>query len=522
MHLRVQALNKLHAIERGRRDTAFFATYWLGLDLNPFQVRLFEVIDQGDYSKLMEVVVDCGNRSGKTVALAIIHIKFAFYKIGITAGEGFEDFGYRTFDMSPVSRQAKECLLYIEQILTGMFSWEVGGVRKSNRDRLRLRNFFEARNENLGEIRFSNHSKAYAISTGHDQAAGVQGLSGGLITYDECVQGHHLRTELDGNIYPRLGDYGKLFMLVATPSEEAPSQQFYYHLVREAKRGKNGVKFVDGKYTENIFIPEAQRKDFVERLMAKNPEKAKQVLDGAFVVTGGTMLEPEVIEQMWKGEKPTYPIDGNTYVIAGDWGVSDQGDETVFLVFDVTELEEHVPNGKARIVNAFAKQGGDPWELMSTYERIVTDYNQATNIMDTASLGGTLLKKMLAKLKPIAFNAHVNSGRVKQEALTYMQLAMTRDRRLVRIGDTITESNPDFGIVRSYYLPMLEEQLSSYKADDSKLKQDWVSAFYIGLWYIYRRYFKVAEKQSSYKLHLFRSTALEEAKGLGHKDYVRP
>ncbi len=522
MHLRVQALNKLSAIDRGRRDTAFFATYWLGLDLNPFQKRLFREVDAGDYTKLQEVVVDCGNRTGKTVALAILHIKFAFYKIGIIAGEGFEDFGYRTFDMSPVSRQAKECLLYIEQILTGTFSWEIDGVRKSNRERLRLRNFFDSKNDNLGEIRYTNKSKTYAISTGHDQGAGVQGLTAGFISYDECVQSHNLRTELDGNIYPRLGDYGKLFMLVATPSEEAPSQQYYYHVVREAKRGKNGVKFIDGKYTENVFIPEAQRKDFIAKLIAKNPEKAKQVIEGAFVTTGGTMLEPEVIEQMWVGDKPTYPIEGNTYVVSGDWGLSDQGDETVFLVWDVTELEEGSPNAKAKIVNAFAKTGGDPWELMATYERVVTQYNDAVNAMDTASLGGTLLKKMLAKLKPVAFNAHVNSGRVKMEALTYMQLAMTKERRLIRMGDEVKEANVDFGMVRSYYLPMLEEQLSSYKADDNGLKQDWVSAFYIGLWYIYRRYVKVAEKKGSYKLNLFKSNALAQAKQLGHKDYVRP
>src|SRR5579884_1766983 len=132
-------LSQMKSMRMGRADPLFFANYWLGLKLNPFQERLLTAVRDALYGgkykpeDLIQMLLDAGNRTGKTVALAIIHIYFAFYKIGISFGPGYEDFKYRTFDISPVSRQAKECLRYIEDILKGMFTWEEdGGKRISN------------------------------------------------------------------------------------------------------------------------------------------------------------------------------------------------------------------------------------------------------------------------------------------------------------------------------------------------------------------------------------------------------
>ena len=50
----------------------------------------------------------------------------------------------------------------------------------------------------------------------------------------------------------------------------------------------------------------------------------------------------------------------------------------------------------------------------------------------------------------------------------------------------------------------LEEQLAMYKADDIKLTQDFVSAFYMGIWWLYKRFFHNMEKKKTFELHLFR------------------
>jgi len=497
LHERIRTINYLKALRKGRNDIKFFAEFFLGIKTNLFQARIYDSIKDGIISdETIELLVKAGNRSGKTVALSIIHIWAAFYKMGLPGGEGFETFEYRTLDLSPKSRQAKQCLLYIEQILDGRMSWMEGSTRKSNANTLRLTNFFVSRNEQMGEIRYKNGSKTYAVGTGSDQAQSIQGLSFGIITYDECVLSHHLRDELVGNIYSRLGDYGFLLMLVSTPNDKGKSQQYFYHLIRACKAGENSYRLVQGSYDDNTFIEETQRIKHRKRIEENDPELAAQVLEGAFVSTGGRMLEVEVIDRLFQWDedktrkKIVPPQDGHDYLISVDWGIADQGDPTVILVFDYTMMPW-------RVVNFYFKRGGDPWELMATLERVRIEYNCAKVIMDTASLGGALLKKMLKRLKPMSFNAHSNGGRMKRDAQTYMQLAMTKGRNAMKDkkGETV-ENNPNYGVIRSIYLPLLEEQLSIYQADDERLEQDWVATFYQGVYWLYKRFFAKKEKKS--------------------------
>lgn len=496
---RAALLNHLRAVERGRRDTEFFASYFLGLETNHFQRRLYQAIDgKMNAGEMAELLVKAGNRSGKTLGLAVIHIKFAFYKTGISPGPGFDRAAYNTFDVSPVSRQAKQCAEYVRQILDGRLAWEKDGKRVSNQDGLRLKDFVESFNESAGILRYVNGSRSYFIGVGGDQAASIQGLSAGIITYDECVLSHHLRDELTGNLYSRLGDYGRVLMLVSTPNEEGPSQQFFFTLYRGAKKGTNGFLLVEGNFNENTFIDDKQRAQHIARVTGSDPTKAKQVLAGDFVTTGGRMFENEVIERLWNGKKePTQPDDTKDYLISIDWGVADAGDETVMLVWDITQMPWV-------IVNAYCKQGGSPYELEAVARAMYEHYNRAIVVMDTASMGGVMFKKMLKDIRPVEFNAQVDGGKVKSQALSYMILSLTRGRKVVTLGDEVQETNPNWGLIRSYYLPKLEDQLAIYRADDEKLKQDWVSAFYIGNWYLYKRYFKNPEKKKSFELNLFR------------------
>lgn len=494
----------MKAIRKGLYSLCFFAEYWLGIKVNPFQQRLFEMISSclwgGEYSKedLIELLVDAGNRTGKTVALAILHIYFAYYKIGATYGPGYDDFKYRTFDISPHSRQAKECLKYIKDILEGRLTWQVDGRRYSNSASLKLTNFYEGQNENLGELRYTNRSVTYAFSTGEDMGAGFAGLPAGLVTYDECVLSHHLEDELDANVYSRLGDYGKLVALVSTPNEEGHSQQYFYHLISQADNLENNYKVVHGSFMENIFISEEKRESHAKTLMDRDPVMARQILFGEFVTTGGVMFETQVIERIWdRGSLFADPVPEHKYVIAIDWGVADKGDETVMLVFDLDALP-------FRIARVYSKQGADPYELVATATLMAQEYNDAEVIMDTGSMGGKMFKKMLKQLKTHDFEA-AGSKNVKGDALMFTQVMLTKDRKK-RIGadGKIYEDNPNFGWIRAPYISKLAAQLSTYRIEDAKLKQDWVSALYIGCHYIWKRFGDQVKSQRSFRFSPFR------------------
>lgn len=497
-------LNQVKSIDTGLKDSCFFARYWLGIDLNPFQERVLKQIDGamwgGEYNKvdLIETIMHAGNRTGKTVLLSIIHIKFAYYKIGIQPGPGYDEFKYRTFGISPISRQAKECLKYIEDILEGRFTWTKDGVRYSNRYRIKLKNFFEGKNENIGELRYSNRSVTYAFSTGADMGTGFQGLPAGIVTYDECVLSHHLEDELDSNVYSRLGDYGKLMMLIATPNEEGKSQQYFHHLITEAKNGSNNFLVMGGSYMENVFIDVDKRESHKQTLLDRDPIMARQILYGDFVSTGGTVFDTPVIERLWNGSKVgKEPQNGHQYMISVDWGMAEGGDETVFLVWDITVLP-------VEIVWAYGKKGGDPYELMGILRSLILDYNNAVMIMDTGALGGTIMKKLLKDTKPISFDAG-GVGDAKANAITYAKILMTKNRkkRMIEAGVEADEEK-NFGWIRSFYLAKLANQLATYKIDDKTLKQDWVSAFYIGASYIWKIFGDKQHQQKSYHMNPFR------------------
>jgi len=457
-------LNKV-LLALGEEDPIFFAEYFLGLHLNPFQKRFLLTLVK--YNQILSVTA---NQVGKTVAIAIAHIWWNFYKKGFSGNpELIEKAHFETLNISPISRQSKEAFRDIEEILNSNFSWEEGGERYINDCKIKW--FWEAKNENLGRIDFSNNSSCYCLSTSEDKGAGFAGKQFALISYDECVQSLHLREELPARIFSRTAKYSGTIILNATPDELAKSQQFWYHLYTDAKRGEGEWNLVEGLYDENIFIPEKKREEYKERLRKLDPIKYKQVVLGEFIASAERMFTSEMVEGLWNGkDKPTSVILDRDYVIIIDWGIAESGDETVILVADVTEFEN-----QAEIVYAYSKQGGDPVELMAMASYLNLEFNSAPIVMDTTEMGGIIFKKMLERCKPISFG----QGN-KPDALFYLQVRLRNNIR----KDLTNSEKSAMGKLRSYYLPKLEEQLSSYKLDDKKIKQDWVMVLAMLCWYV--------------------------------------
>ena len=228
-------------LSTGEEDPIFFAEYFLGVHLNPFQKRgLLSLCKRkpGFLDRFIKQILwVTANQVGKTVALAISHIWFNFYKKGFSGDPDLiEQARYETLNISPVSRQATEAFRYVEEILHSQFSWEENGKRYINQCRIGW--FWAGKNENLGRIDFANNSSFWCLSTGADQAAGLAGKQFGYISYDECVQSHHLEDEMGARIFSRTAKYSGWIVLVATPDEMGKSQQYWYHLYTAAKREK--------------------------------------------------------------------------------------------------------------------------------------------------------------------------------------------------------------------------------------------------------------------------------------------
>lgn len=479
-------IEQAEAYELGKYDIEFFAKYWLGIDLNEFQSRVL----RDTFGRPNNLIV-AGNRSGKTVLIAILHIWHGFYKFGLAVDYHTADTRtYNTFNISPVSRQAKQVGKYVEKIVTGNFAWEKDGKFYSNVATedgrgIKIKNFFLSKNENLGEMKFSNGWVFYSVSTHQNESVAIQGLPAGYISYDECIESKRLESDIMGQV-SRLGDYGVRHDLVTAfhPTELFNSSQYVFHMYVESKRlqdqGKVGDWYLStGTYDENDFISEEQKIKHKARVRATAGEQYDAIISG-MPTTGKTkMYDMEIVEHIWNGfQTPTLPQKEHKYLISVDWGLSDGGDETVFLIFDYTPLPW-------QIVNAISVQGGDPWVLMSKLRDLQREYNDADVVMDTNSLGGVVFKKMLADIRPKKFDSH---GTEKADALSNLKLVLTFGRKRDTINGEIVDKNPDYGLIRSYYLPKLGEQLAQYQLKDDKLQTDWVSALYQGAHILWKRY----------------------------------
>lgn len=468
---------------QGERDPIFFAEFFLGIKLNAFQQRaLLSLINH------KQIIWVTANQVGKTVTIAISQVWFNFYKRGFDGDPAKIDRArYETLNISPVARQSKEALRYVEEILASQFSWEVDGERYLNECKIGW--FWKGVNKNVGKVYFSNNSIMWCLSTSSDQGAGLAGKQFAYISYDECVQSLHLEDELSARIFSRTAKYSGWVLLVSTPDDLGKSQQYWYHLYTAAKdiHGDKQWFLVEGLYFENIFIPRHKRIEYMKRLKKLSPQRYLQVIKGSFLASSDRMFTPEIVEGLWNGLKePIGVIDGHLYVLVIDWGVADSGDETVMVIADITDIDNVV------IVKAYRKQGGDPVELVAMANYLAMDFNDAAVVLDVAEMGGVIFKKMMKQFHPIGF-----TGNEKADALMFLKLRLQDN-----IRKDLTETRKSvIGTLKSYYLPKLERQLSSYKIEDHGIKQDWVMVAAMLAWYLER--YKKINKTKSFSLSNF-------------------
>ena len=500
-------LELLKAEKRGRESIIYFSEEILGVPLNNYQKKWLSRTTT-PRNKWLEVFGDTiadikgflfgsnissiGNQSGKTVGIAIKHIWFNKYKVGMELTEQLiTSAHYATLNISPHSRQTKACYQHVKDILSEQFIIDEDGKKRLNKLSPLMKDFIAGDNVNLGEIRFSNKSVMYSVSTGQDQASSLAGAQFGYISYDECSQSLHLKEELGAKILSRLIKYGCCLDLIATPEVDSPSHQYYLHIVRMGMRGLEGWWALTGMgMDDNKFIPAEQRERAKASLLATDKKRYRQVVKGEFITSGKRFFDSSEIENLWKLKGKVNCINGRLYLIIADWGMADTGDKSVFMVLDYTD---YAKNGIIEVVNHESIQGGSPqmqfsllrtlYEQYTWYDEDGTTAHLPIFVMDAEALGGVVIKKLLVALRPKAFDVD------KDVALIELKGVMSKGRDYVEseVDGAIIENNPDYGGLRSYYIEELNEQLGTYHIEDKKLETDFVMALMMGVAHIVKK-----------------------------------
>lgn len=499
---------------RCRDDVVLFFNEMLGLPTNEFQENFLRhsTTPRKDWlEKFGTQVEDIGgltfgkniafpsNQIGKTVMIAGKHLWMCYYKHGMVLDDKLiQSAHYQSLNISPTSRQTRACFQYVRDILNEQFLiYNPDGKTITNKLHPLMKDFLVGENNTLGELRFRNKSVFYTVPTGHDQASSLAGGQFGYISYDECAQSLHLEAEIGAKIMSRLIRYGVGLDLISTPETDSPSHQYYLHIVKLGQRGEKGWWSLGGHLDQNIYIRAEQREMAKAELLATDKNKYRQVVKGEFVSSGSKFFDTMEIENMWQLKNKTTCIPGRKYICISDWGMSDTGDESVHYLLDYTD---YLTGGKIKLVNHEEMKGGSPHMQFALVRSLYESYSYANEgedfytkpiyVMDANALGGVTIKKLLAVLNPKGFEI------AKDEALLITKKAMSEGRSFYEseVDATIIEHNPNYGIIASYYIEKLSDQLGLYHIEDKKLTQDHVMTFMMGIAYIVKKIPRVGKR----------------------------
>jgi len=492
---------------RGRKDICVFAEEILGMPLNDFQRKFLTrtTTPRAEWSQIFgdENIEEIGgmlfgkniafpsNQVGKTVMIAIKHIWMNYYKIGLDLDDTLIDKTYyATLNLSPHSRQVKQCFAYVKEILEERFVIDEEGKKRLNKLSPLSKDFMVGDNVNLGEIRFANKSIFYSVPTGQDQASSLAGGQFGYISYDECSQSLHLQNELGAKVLSRLIKYGVGLDLISTPEVDCASHQFYFHICKLGLAGKEGWWALNATLDDNKFIPSGQRTKIKNELFATDKQKYRQVVFGEFISGGKRFFESAEVDNLWRLSSKIACRNGRQYLLVSDWGMADTGDPSVFMILDYTEYAEF---GKIYLVNHERVKGGSPFQQFALLRTLYDAYtwyeddgitaHKPKFLMDAGALGGVVIKKMLIQLSPKGFDTE------KDEALFILRREMSagRSSHESEVDGAIIEENLDYGNIRSYYIDELNTQLGNYHLEDKKLEQDFVMCLMMGVSFIIKK-----------------------------------
>lgn len=486
--------------------------FQIGIEMEKWKTKEdFKDLCEKNPEMLKNILVP-SNRWGKTLCTTIKHLYYLFYKIGVHGSpEQRASTRCGTLNLSPHSNQCQAGYDYILDILYSKFTYSITIQKEdgtdtfeSHRNECRIPDFITGSNSQKRLISFRNGTTYRAIPTGEDQASSLAGTRYLYISYDECAQSLHLKGELPAKIMSRLIDFGGPLDLVSTPEVDKPSHQYFHHIAKLGIEMKEGWFTLVGKLPDNIFLRAAEVNSICDAIKSTDPAKYRQVKYGEFVTTGKKMFDNMIIERLWDGFIPEPVHVGHKYLISADWGFSDTGDPTVFYVIDYTEaLDERIPKHlrKYHVVFREAIRGGSPVAVLTRAKIIQREWNGGIFIHDSSSMGGVIIKKMLREMNMTNIQDFSASGD-KMDMLFTLINAMSESRKTDTDKEgKITDLNPDFGRLRSYYIPELEEQMGNYQYNpakgvtDKRIEQDEVMSLGQGIWYLDRKVFKMKLKQ---------------------------
>lgn len=462
----------------GRADIEFFASRWLNINGNPGQVQWWRACAERDDSgwrpKYLTTVVSAGNRAGKTLAMAVVCLHHAFYKLGIKKTDGTPEDATRWIT-SPYEwyhigiQQETAELVYRElvQILDGIHPAQKGKGCPIVKEIGAVATFDK---KYRGEYPWIKIHPAFGganihFRTTQDKAKALLGKDMHGISFDEAAFEPYLDLIYQEVLNLRRLSTGGPLHFIGTPTE---GQNFYADLW-ERGNPENPLRddqFMSFRLSTRDNVGYGLSTDTFDAILRQQDAYLiPQNIDGYFIEAREAFFSSEAIERCFYGniDDETAPLFGHRYVQGVDPGIA--ADSTWSIVLDYTD--------RVRVRGVRARRRGGKQTIQAVVNMVREShllYNDkrsfCTTVVDSTGLGGRLFQQEFSVIRPIRGTDFGGTKSKKLELLNDLKAMLDKGHLVF----------PKSGVWLE-----LRKQLLAYKLNDKKLETDAVMALAIAV-----------------------------------------
>ena len=465
-------------LAKGRGDIEFFAKRWLGIDGNPGQVGWWKACaerdDTGYRPRYITTVVSAGNRAGKTLAMAVVCLHHALYKLGlpnpvagdIESSKRWLDAPYEWYHVGIQQETAELVFREIETILAGSHPAQKGRGCAIVKE---LGKVIDTQKKYRGEYAWVKFNPVVGGASIHfrttqDRAKALLGKDMNGISFDEAAFEPHLVMIYQEVLNLRRLSTGGPLHFIGTPSEGINDYAELWERGNPENPARDD-KFISFRLStrDNVGYGLTQN-NFDDVVRQQAAYLIPQNIDGYFIEARDAFFwSQSVLASYQTLEDEAKPVRNHRYVQGVDPGISH--DATWAITLDTTE------RGKIRGVR-IRKRGGK--QSISAVVNMVREghllYSQdgafCTTIVDSTGLGGRLFQQEFSMIRPLRGFDFGGTKAKKVELLNDLKAVIDKGQIQFPIGGAWDE---------------LKRQLLIYKLDDKKLEQDAVMALAIAV-----------------------------------------
>ena len=465
-------------LARGRSDIEFFALRWLGIQGNPGQVNWWKACSERDETnyrpRYITTVVSAGNRAGKTLAMAVVCLHHALYKLGIPnpnpndpeSAVRWSNAPYEWYHVGIQQETAELVFREVEAILGGNHPAQKGRGCPLSKE---LGKIIDTSKKYRGEypwIKFHPVVGGASIHfrTTQDRAKALLGKDMNGISFDEAAFEPHLVMIYQEVLNLRRLSTGGPLHFIGTPSEGINDYSELWEKGNPENPARDD-KFISFRLStrDNIGYGLTQE-NFDDVVRQQAPYLIPQNIDGYFIEARDAFFWSQSILAAYKSlDAEIAPVRNHRYVQGVDPGISH--DATWSITLDITDRR------KIRGVRIRKRSGK---QSISAVVNMVREghllYSQdgafCTTIVDSTGLGGRLFQQEFSMIRPLRGFDFGGTKAKKVELLNDLKAVIDKGQIEFPIGGAWDE---------------LKRQLLIYRLDDKKLEQDAVMALAIAV-----------------------------------------